>query len=225
MIAVILAGPHAELARKDGAAVPKLLLQLAGRPVLEQQLLWLKSCGIGAAVLCIGVGAEAVRAKFGDGSDLGISLRYVVEEVPLGTAGAVKALGPASLPDDVLILLGDAVPKGDGRRFVAFHKAHDAMATLAVHECAHVGLCDPITLGPGQAVLDFPKRPLVGGYPLALSPAWIIRRGFLQGVPDDGACDFVRDAFPAALRRGHALLGYPDNALVADLSLPQKTRR
>lgn len=225
MIAVILAGPHAELAREEGAAVPKLLLHLAGKPLLEHQLLWLKSCGIDAAVLCIGVGAEAVRAKFGDGSQFKMSLRYVVEDVPLGTAGAVKALGAASLPEDVLILLGEAVPKGDGRRFIAFHKAHDALATLAVHECAHARLCDPVALGPGQAIHDFPRRPLVGGYPLAVSPAWIFRRGFLHSVPDQGPCDFIRDAFPAALRRGQALLGYPDNALVADLSLPVKGRQ
>ena len=225
MIAVILAGRHAELGRQDGAELPRLLMHLSGKPLLEQQLSWLKGCGIDAAVLCLSVGAEAVRAKFGDGSAFGVSLRYLVEDVPLGTAGAVKSLGLASLPENILILSADAVPKGDGRRFIAFHKAHDAAATLAVHECRHPRACEPVALGPGQAVHDFPRRPLVGGYPLALSPAWIARRSFLHGIPDRGACDFVRDAFPAALRRGQPLLGYVDSALVADLSLPRKGAR
>lgn len=225
MIAVILAGRHAELGRQDGAELPRLLMHLAGKPLLEQQLSWLKDCGIDAAVLCLSVGVETVRAKFGDGSALGVSLRYLVETNPLGTAGAVKSLGLASLPDNILILSADAVPKGDGRRFIAFHKAHDAMATLALHECRHPRSCEPVALGPGQAVHDFPRLPLVGGYPLALSPAWIVRRSFLHGVPDHGACDFVRDAFPAAIRRGQPLLGYVDNTLVADLSLPRKGAR
>lgn len=222
MIAVILAGRHAELGRQDGAELPRLLMHLAGKPLLEQQLSWLKTCGVDSAVLCLSVGVDTVRAKFGDGSALGVRLRYLVEDVPLGTAGAVKSLGPASLPDNILVLSADAVPKGDGRRFIAFHKMHDAAATLALHECRHPRACDPVALGPGQAIHDFPRRPLVGGYPMALSPAWIVRRSFLHGVPDHGPCDFVRDAFPAALRRGQSLLGYVDNALVADLSLPRK---
>ena len=186
MIAVILAGRRAELARQNGVEVPRLLLHLAGKTILEQQLSWLKACGIDAAVLCLSAGSDAVRAKFGDGASLGVSLRYLVEDVPLGTAGAVKSLGLASLPDDVLTLSADAVPKGDGRRFIAFHKAHDAAATLALHECRHDRSCEPVALGPGQAVHDFPRRPLVGGYALALSPLWIVRRGFLHGVPDRG---------------------------------------
>jgi len=225
MIAVILAGRHAELGREGGAPVPKLLMPVDGKPLLERQLAWLKACGLDAVVLCIAVGADAVRDRFGDGSGHGVSLRYFVEETPLGTAGAVKALGAASLPENVLVLLGDALPKGDGKAFIAHHAAHDALATVAVHECAHVRTCDPVVLGPGQAVMELPRRPLVGGYPLALSPLYLLRREFLRGVPDGAACDLVRDAFPAALRRGRPLAGCLDNELVVDLSLPRAKSR
>jgi mannose-1-phosphate guanylyltransferase/phosphomannomutase len=225
MIAVILAGRHAELGREDGALSPKILAPAAGKPLLERQLAWLKDNGISAAVLCLGVGAEAVRAKFGDGVDFGVSLRYLVEDAPLGTAGAVKALGSASLPENILVLAADAWPRGDGRRFIAHHLAHDALATLCVHECAHPRLCDPVVLGPGHAVMELPKRPLVGGYPLALSPLFLLRREFLRMIPEGGAFDFTRDAFPACLRRGRPLAGFLDTELVADLSLPAAARK
>jgi NDP-sugar pyrophosphorylase family protein len=224
MIAVILAGRHAELADEDGRVAPKILQPVSGKPLLELQLDWLKACGVNAAILCLGVGAALVRSRFGDGSRLGVSLRYSVEEEPLGTAGAIKALGAASLPENLLVLAGDARPFGDGRRFIAHHAAHDALATLAVHECDHPRACDPVVLGPGQAVIDLPRRPLVGGYPLALSPLYLIRREFLRLVPD-GTCDLARDAFPAALRRGRALAGCLDNELLVDLSLPKQKAR
>lgn len=225
MIAVILAGRHAELAREDGTLSPKILASVSGKPLLERQLAWLKDCGLNAAILCLGVGAESVRAKFGDGSDFGVSLRYSVEDAPLGTAGAVRALGTASLPENILVLAADSLPRGDGRRFIAHHAAHDALATLSVHECAHPRACDPVVLGPGQAVMELPKRPLVGGYALALSPLYLLRREFLRTIPDSGASDLIRDAFPAALRRGRPLAGFLDNELVADLSLaPERAK-
>ncbi|MBI3551280.1 MAG: NTP transferase domain-containing protein [Elusimicrobia bacterium] len=224
MIAVILAGRHAELAREDGNLSPKILAPVAGKPLLEHQLSWLKEAGLNAAVLCAGVGAPVVRARFGDGSSFGVSLRYFVEDAPLGTAGALRALGAASLPENILVLPGDTRPVGDGRRFIAHHLAHDALATLAVHECGHPRDCDPVILGPGQAVMELPKRPLVGGYPMALSPLYLFRREFLRGVPESGAWDLVRDAYPAMLRRGRPLAGYLDNALVVDLALPGRPR-
>jgi NDP-sugar pyrophosphorylase family protein len=224
MIAVILAGRHAELSRDEGRDTPRLLLPIGGKPLLELQLDWLKESGVSAAILCLGVGADQVRRRFGDGSAFGVSLRYSVEEEPLGTAGAIRALGAASLPENLLVLGGDARPFGDGRRFIAYHNSHDALATLAVHDCRHPRSCDPAVLGPGQAVIELPRRPLVGGYPLALSPLYLLRREFLRLVPE-GTCDLVRDAFPAALRRGRSLAGCLDNDLVVDLSLPKAKAR
>ena len=104
MIAVILAGRHAELGREDGALSPKILAPTAGKPLLERQLAWLKDNGISAAVLCLGVGADAVRAKFGDGADFGVSLRYLVEDAPLGGTRRIGRRGRRCSLDHVALL-------------------------------------------------------------------------------------------------------------------------
>ncbi len=178
----------------------------AGRRRLERQLQWLRSGGAGRAVVCLAAPAPALRRQL-DGSRVGLPLGFRIEEEPLGSAGAVRALGPASLPEDIVVLSGGYLPKEGLRRLLSFHESHSALATLAVHRCAHEPACQPVVLGAGEAVLDLPARPLVGRYPLGLSPAWILRRPLLKGVPEKGPTDLVRDVFPAALRRGSPLAG------------------
>lgn len=221
MIAVILADGHGECLRHEGDYTPWALIPVGGKPLLEHQLEWLRRAGFDEAVLCLGFKAPEVRARFGDGSALGFKLRYLVEDSPLGSAGAVKSLGPASLPENFLILYGDVYPGTDPVPLIDFHRKHNALATLAVHECAHPEGCDPVVLGPSRRIVEFPiQRPAKGG--TALSPLWIIRRALLHLVPETSPSDFVKDVFPAALRRNEPLVGYPEAGVLADLGAPDR---
>ncbi|MCX5796759.1 MAG: nucleotidyltransferase family protein [Elusimicrobia bacterium] len=243
--AVIIGGGQNESLQVDGKPVPKSLAPVAGRPLLEHQLDWLKRAGIDSAILCLDYQPELVRARFGDGSAFGVRLRYSFSESPRGTAGLVKGLGPASLPDDVLVLFGGIYPQTDCARMLRFHRGHQGLATLALHECrpehrpgpdacagkgrscarAHGCSGEPVALGPAQRIVDFPRYSTPGQTCLALSPLWIIRRGLLHFVPDGPASDFVKDVFPAAVKAGEALQGYPETGLLADLGSPERYER
>ena len=133
--AVVIGGGQSECLRVHDEYIPKALVPVAGRPLLEHQLEWLRRAGIDSAVLCLDYRPEQVRARFADGSGQGMRLRYSVADAPRGTAGQVKALGPASLPDDVLVLFGDIFPETDCGRMIRFHRGHQGLATLALHEC------------------------------------------------------------------------------------------
>ena len=119
--AVVIGGGQSECLQAGDKYIPKSLAPVAGRPLLEHQLEWLKRAGIDSAVLCLEYQSDQVRARFGDGSALGVRLRYSVAQAPRGTAGLVKALGPASLPDDVLVLFGGILPETDCGRMIRFH--------------------------------------------------------------------------------------------------------
>jgi mannose-1-phosphate guanylyltransferase/phosphomannomutase len=193
----------------------KALVPVSGRPLLEHQLEWLKRAGIDSAVLCLDFQPEKVRARFADGSGQGMRLRYLVADFPRGTAGLIKALGPASLPEDVLVLFGGILPETDCGRMVRFHRSHQGLATLALHECranlrTRPDACggEPVVLGPAQRIVDFPRYAPAGQAGLLLSPLWIIRRRLFHFIPDGPASDLVKDVFPAAVKAGEVLLGY-----------------
>jgi mannose-1-phosphate guanylyltransferase/phosphomannomutase len=243
--AVIIGGGPSECLCPDGKFLPKVLAPVAGRPLLEHQLEWLKRAGIDSAVLCLDFGAEQVRARLADGSGLGMRLSYSVADAPRGTAGLVKALGPASLPEDILVFFGYIFPQTDCGRMLRFHRGHQGMATLALHECRpdlparpeprsgqgrrcageHGCFGEPVALGPAQRIVDFPRYGPPGQSCLALSPLWILRRRLLHFIPDEAASDFVKDVFPAAVKAGEALLGFPETGLLADLGSPERFER
>ena len=225
MIAVILAGGHGECIRLGDDYVPKVLRPVSGRPLLEHQLDWLKRTGFDSVTLCLGYGADAVRGRFGDGSSSGIKLRYSVEEAPRGTAAAVKALGPASLPENVLVLYGDHFPDIDGRALVGAHFRHEGLATIVLHDCEHDSGCDPVEMGPSRLIVDFPSRLSAKKPRWAIVPIWIIRRPLFHFIHDGAPCDFVKDVFPGALRAGESLIGYPlgeERVLIASARAPPK---
>lgn len=226
MTAVILAGGHGECLRVGEEYVPKVLLTVDGKPLLEHQLAWLKRAGFASATVSLGYKADAVRARFGDGSSCGMRLLYSVEENPRGTAGAVKALGAASLPEDVLVLYGEVYPDTDLAAMLRFHHAHRALATVAVHECRKAHECEPVVLGPERSIVDFPRQRGLGEPPgLAVSSLWILRRALLHFVPDGAASDFVKDVFPAAVKAGESLAAYLESGLLADLGSPERYAR
>lgn len=200
MIAVIVAAGQGECLRP-----------VNGKPLLERQLQELARAGVDSAVLCLGFDAAPVRASFGDGSRFGVKLRYSVEEAALGTAGAVKALGAASLPDDILVICGEAASGEQLRRMIEFHRSHQALATLAVHP-ARPGEEDFVVMGPGRVIIDFPGSASPGQAPMAASRLWIVRRALLRFAADEGPVDFMKDVFPAALKAQEVLAGYPEGA-------------
>lgn len=200
MIAVIVAAGHGECLRP-----------VCGKPLLERQLQCLRAAGVESAVLCLGFGAAEVRAHFGDGSLFGVKLRYSVEEAPLGTAGAVKALGAASLPDDILVICGDVSLDTDLRKMIEFHRSHRALATIAVRP-ARPDEEDLVVMGPERVIIDFPASASPGQTAMAAARLWIARRALLHFVADGRPVDFMKDVFPAALKAQEVLAGYPEGA-------------
>src|SRR2546421_7248969 len=88
--ALILAGGEGTRLRPLTSAIPKPVVPLAGRPFITYMIDWLRSHGVGDVILACGFMADGVRGVLGDGSALGVRLRYIEEPEPLGTGGALK---------------------------------------------------------------------------------------------------------------------------------------
>lgn len=156
MKVVIMAGGKGTRIASVRNDVPKPMIQICGKPILEYQIDNLKTCGLTDIILVIGYLGDKVKEYFGDGSKFGVNIEYFVEDHPLGTAGALFKM--PQLTEDFLLLCGDVNIDVDFNRFIAFHKEHKAWASLVAHPNGH-----PYDSSLLVTEVDAPKT--VGGMP------------------------------------------------------------
>ena len=136
MKTVIMSGGRGTRISELFPDIPKPLIPICGKPVLEHEIECLRDQGFTDIILTVSHMAEKIIEYFGDGSKLGVHIDYFVEDKPLGNAGALFRLKD-SLTEDFLLLNADSVFNIDFNRFVAFHKEHKALATLFTHPNDH----------------------------------------------------------------------------------------
>jgi len=135
--AVVMAGGRGERLRPLTDSIPKPMIRVAGRPILERIVLHLVGSGIRRVFLAVNYKAELIQRHFGDGSAFGCSIEYLLETTPLGTGGALSLLPP--VPQEPLIVLnGDLVTQFDVAEMLRVHSEHGHKATMAVHQYFHV---------------------------------------------------------------------------------------
>ncbi|MCH8893461.1 MAG: nucleotidyltransferase family protein [Chloroflexi bacterium] len=124
MYALILAGGKGERLRPLTDTLPKPMVQVRGKPILEHQVAWLKSGGVTDVVFLAGYRWEAIKDHFGDGKAFGVNAHYSVEDSPLGRGGAIKA-GFPKVPgneETVAVLNGDIITAETLDNLSAYHR-------------------------------------------------------------------------------------------------------
>ena len=116
--------------------IPKPMIPIAGKPVLEHEINCLREQGFSDLIITVSHLGQTIMGYFRDGSDFGVHIEYFVEEVPLGNAGALLRL-KMKLTEDFLLLNADSVFDIDFNRFVDFHKYRGGLATLFTHPNNH----------------------------------------------------------------------------------------
>lgn len=115
--------------------VPKPMIPICGKPILEWQIENLRNCGLTDITFVVGYLGHVIKDYFGDGSRFGIKISYFEETEPLGTAGALFKM--PELKDDFLLLCGDVILDVDFNRFIEFHQKNHAWACLMAHPNGH----------------------------------------------------------------------------------------
>ncbi len=131
MKALILAGGFGTGLSGVVKDTPKPMVMIAGKPFLEHQLLLLRDHGITDIILAIHHMSGIIKSCFGDGKRLGINITYSEEEVPLGTAGAIKN-AEKYIDDTFLVLNGDSYSQIDLKDLIDFHKTKRSKFTIAI---------------------------------------------------------------------------------------------
>jgi NDP-sugar pyrophosphorylase family protein len=134
MKGIIIAGGAGTRLRPLTYTRPKPLIPVVNRPFLEYQVALLKRHGIDEIIFCTNYMADKIQNHFGDGSRFGVSMRYAIEEQPLGTAGAIKNAQNIAGRDTLVVLNGDVLTDFDIGSVIRFHKEKDALVTLTLKE-------------------------------------------------------------------------------------------
>jgi mannose-1-phosphate guanylyltransferase / phosphomannomutase len=209
MIAVVMAGGEGSRLRPLTLGRPKPMVPMLNVPVMEHIVTLLKRHNITEIVVTVHYMASVIEDYFGDGSDFGVHMRYVLEETPLGTAGSVKN-AQAMLDEPFLIISGDALTDIDLTRVIRYHQDRRAQATLVL---VHVN--NPLEYGvvitnPEGAVQRFLEKPSWGEVfsDTVNTGIYVLDPAVLDLIPTGRSYDFSSDVFPQLLTRGDPMYGY-----------------
>lgn len=219
--AVVLVGGEGTRLRPITCRVPKPVAPVLERPMLVYLLEHLARFGIQRVVFSTGFLAEAIRAVVGDGSVFGLDVRYVVEEQPLGTAGAIKNAQSELDQGSFLALNGDVLSEADFAGLVDFHRAHAALGTILltpVEDPRRYGMVD---LGVDGKVLEFLEKPSsdVMGGALINAGVYVLEPEVLDLIPPGRNYSIERGVFPGLASLG-TLFGYVGGSYWRDMGTP-----
>lgn len=136
MKTVIMAGGKGTRISSVASDIPKPMIKIEGKPVLEHEIECLRDQGFTDLIITVSHLGSVIMSYFGDGSKLGVKIQYFNEETPLGNAGALFKLRN-ELDGDFLLLNADAIFDVDFNRFVEYHQAHGGLVTLFTHPNSH----------------------------------------------------------------------------------------
>lgn len=159
MKAVILAGGKGTRLAPYTTVFPKPLMPVGDKPILEIIINRLKAHGITDITLAVGYLADLLKAYFNDGQALGVNIHYSMENNPLGTAGPIAQID--DLTDTFLVMNGDILSDISIRDLIKFHKGHQAIATVAVHQRSMKVDYGVIKLGKNHEIADYIEKPVL----------------------------------------------------------------
>jgi mannose-1-phosphate guanylyltransferase len=235
MDAVVLVGGSGTRLRPLTLRTPKPMLPLIDRPLLAYLFDQLAAAGVTRAILACGYLPDALVAHFAAGGETasGLALEYVVEEEPLGTAGAARLAAAGRVNDTFLLLNGDILSEHDLSALVALHRARAATATLALVEVADPSRYGVVEREADGTVLRFVEKPAPGESTsnLVNAGAYVLEPSVLDSIPAGRAVSIEREIFPALVGNGLAALpldgywsdvGTPESYLAAHLRLLER---
>jgi mannose-1-phosphate guanylyltransferase len=223
--AVILVGGEGTRLRPLTSRQPKPVITLVDRPFLVYMLEWLRGHGVQDVILSCGFEPTKVQQALGDGSALGISLRYVVEPEPRGTAGALK-YAEDLLDERFLMLNGDVLTDVDIGAQLRQHEQTGAVGTLGLVPVEDPSAYGLVLLDDDRSVTGFLEKPgpeeLVGVDRYLISAGiYVLERSVLDLIAPDRNVSIEREVWPRLV--GHGLYGAPaDDAYWMDIGTPER---
>src|SRR5690242_17066691 len=209
MKAVVMAGGEGSRLRPLTSTMPKPLVPVAGRPIMEHILLHLRRHQLRDVVATVQYMGASIRNYFGDGSEQGVALTYSVEDSPLGTAGSV-ILARQQLGETFVVISGDSLTDIDLGAAARFHRERKAIATIVLKPVPNPLEYGVVVVDQGGAVQRFIEKPSWGEVisDLANTGIYILDPAVFDFFRAGEVTDWSGDVFPKLLKEGERVFGW-----------------
>jgi NDP-sugar pyrophosphorylase family protein len=221
--AVILVGGPGTRLQPLTFTVPKSLVPVLNRPVMEHMIAYLRQFGVEDIILTLNYLPDAIRSCFGDGRDFGVRLTYCLEKEPMGTAGAVKNAA-AYLDGPCIVLNGDIFTEMDLAGMYFFHAKNKARATIALTWVDNPGAFGVVETDRNYKVKAFIEKPPPGTETTNWINAgtYILEPEVLGYIPSGRHYMFEKGLFPGLLDAGEPVFGFPYRGYWLDMGTLDK---
>ncbi len=223
-LAILAGGKGTRLGFRD---IPKPLVSVAGKPILEHQILLARKFGIKEIFILSGYMAEKIKEYFGEGSSFGLRIKHIVENKPLGTAGAVKLL-EGEVDERFMIFYGDVIMDFNVDSFIAFDRKNNSIASILVHPNDHPYDSDLVEVDRNNRVTAFHSKPHKEGVyysNLVNAAVYILSPKIFNFLRTNEFSDFGRDIFPDILKADESIYAYITPEYIKDMGTPDRLRK
>lgn len=225
MKAVVMAGGFGTRIQPLTSSMPKPMIPVFNKPMMEYIIESLKSAGIIDIVILLYFKPEVIQGYFGDGSSRGVKINYVLPDDDYGTAGAVKK-AQKFLDDRFIIVSGDLISDFNLQEIIGFHEVKNSLATITL-----TSVPDPLQFGvvitdKESKILRFLEKP---GWGEVFSDTintgiYVFEPEILNYIPEDSNFDFSKDLFPKLMASGIDIFGYNAKGYWRDVGNPDSYR-
>jgi NDP-sugar pyrophosphorylase family protein len=207
-------------------AVPKPMLPVGGRPLLEHIIELLRRHGIVDIAINLHYRPDTVLHHFGSGEAWGVHLRYSYEASLLGSAGTALRQLAWIYPDPFVVYYGDVYSDADLSELIEQHRSSGAAATIAVHLVDDPTRCGIVEFGADRRVRRFVEKPAADQVfsHWANSGIYVLNPEVLHHVTDIPS-DFGHEVFPRLLEAGQPIQVYPITGTLIDIGTPESYTR
>ena len=221
---VIIAGGKGTRIAALNSEIPKAMIPVCGKPVLERQIEMACRYGFTDIIILVGHLGEVIKDYCGDGSRWGARITYYHEKTPLGTAGALAEIRDL-LSDDFFVFYGDTVMDIYMPAMLKFHQQHRADATLLLHPNDHPYDSDIVVTDKDGRVTAFQCKPHPDNlvcHNLVNAALFIFSPQVTDCIQRGRKSHIEKDILPQCLSNGMRIYGYISTEYVKDMGTPQR---
>jgi len=222
--AIILCAGYGTRMQGVNKDIPKVMLPIGNKPVLEHTLNLLKEHGITEIGINLSYKGAAIQNYFKDGSNLGLNITYSYEEKPQGTSGALNNFRN-NLAEQFFIIYGDVLSKTDLEKFKSCAENKNYRYLIGLYQVPNPQECGIVSLDKEKQIKKFLEKPENPTSNLANAGIYYLHQNILNYIPEHQFSDFGKDIFPEMLKAGEKLYGYNIDEYLIDIGIPEKYER
>lgn len=221
MKAVIMAGGKGtRLLSLTNNEIPKPMVEVLGKPILEWQIERLKENGINDIILVVGHLKEKIIEYFKDGKDFSVDIEYIEEDKPLGSAGSLYLLKQYLNNEDFLLVFGDVLFDIDIDRMYKYHQDNNSVLTLFGHPNTHPFDSDLLITDRNNKLIKMDSKNNIRDYyykNLVNAGFYIVNSKVCEYVLKDTKTDLEKDLIPAVIKDNNDVYVYRSSEYIKDV--------